>query len=146
MNCGLKYKRLIVLLVLIGLSAFFLTESQIPAISISLTEGNPTVLAADPDDESLIFKGRVLSIDPSGRSFLVAVEKDYHQFLGDRAAVGLYADAAVTRADTGETISLKDVPLNSELTITITGGVRESYPVQVSAIAVAVNLSGCQTG
>lgn len=102
---------------------------------------NQTGITADPTDERLTFQGKVISIDPSGQSFLVAVAEKDQQLLGDKATVGLYADAAVTRAGTGEAINLKDIPVDIEVTVIITGGIRESYPVQVSAVSVEVALA-----
>ena len=105
------------------------------------TDDNQPGITADPTDERLTFQGKVLSIDLSGQSLMVAVAEKDQQLLGDKAAVGLYADATVTRADTGEAIDLKNVPIDSEVTVTITGGIRESYPVQVSAVSVVVTLA-----
>ena len=102
---------------------------------------NQTGITADPTDVRLTFQGKVISIDPSGQSFLVAVAEKDQQLLGDKASVGLYADATVFQTGTGETIDLKDIPEDSEVTIIITGGIRESYPVQVSAVSVAVTLT-----
>lgn len=102
---------------------------------------NQTGITADPTDERLTFQGKVISIDPSGRSLLVAVAEKDQQLLGDKAAVSLYADAVVIQAGTGEAINLQDIPADSEVTIIITGGIRESYPVQVSAVSVEVTLA-----
>jgi hypothetical protein len=101
-------------------------------------DDNQPGITADPTDERLSFQGKVISIDSSGHSFLVAVAEKDQQLLGDKATVGLYADATVTWADTGKAVDLLDIPIDSEVTVTITGGIRESYPVQVSAVSVVV--------
>ena len=123
------------------------TASDQPTDNVSATDKttnpdvNQTGITADPNDERLTFQGRVISIDPSGQSFLVAVAEKDQQLLGDKAAVGLYADATVFLTGTDEAIDLQDIPADSEVTIIITGGIRESYPVQVSAVSVEVTLA-----
>ena len=138
-------KRIGLFVMLVSLASLTLTGCRIPALSISpgaatTVNGTSADQSTDPTDERLIFSGKILSVDPSGQSFLAAVDEKDQNLLGDKASVGLYDDATVTRADTGATINLKDVPAGSAVTVTITGGIRESYPVQVSAVSVEVTL------
>lgn len=100
------------------------------------TSSSPTT--TDPLDSKLTWRGRIVEVDPGGRSFLASVDEPYHGMLGDKAWVSLYDDAKVVRDDTGEAVKLLDVPAGSEVIVTITGGIRESYPVQVSAVEVRV--------
>lgn len=100
------------------------------------TSSSPTT--TDPLESKLTWRGRIAEVDPGGRSFLALVAEPYHGMLGDKAWVSLYDDARVVRDDTGEAVRLQDVPAGSEVIVTITGGIRESYPVQVSAVEVRV--------
>ena len=146
MSSNLKNKIFMMILVSAILPAMLLTGCMVPARSNTDDKStnpsfNQTGITTDTNDDRLTFFGKVISIDPSGQSFLVAVAEKDQPLLGDKATVGLYADATVTRADTGKAITLKDVPVDSEVAVTITGGIRESYPVQVSAVSVSVTLA-----
>ena len=116
--------------------------------STSGTSGQPTATTnspttTDPLAAKLTWRGRIVEVDPGGRSFLALVDEAYQTMLGDKAWVSLYEEARVVRDDTGEAISLLDVPPGSEVIVTITGGIRESYPVQVSAVEVRVVINKC---
>ena len=145
MSNNLKYKVWVIILVGTLLPVWILTGCMLPTRTETDDKTtnptfNQTGITAGPNDERLTFQGKVISIDPAGNAFLVAVAEKDQPLLGDKATVGLYAGATVTRADTGKAITLKDVPADSEVTVTITGGIRESYPVQVSAVSVLVAL------
>ena len=85
-------------------------------------------------EKPLVWTGQVLEIY-SDQAFLAAVDTDYQKMLGDRAHVALYPSAVVLNA-AGKSIKLGSIPVNSRVRVTITGGIRESYPVQVSATRV----------
>lgn len=97
-------------------------------------------MSKNPDDTFYTWQGTVSQIETGGRAFLADVDQEYRKLLGDKAHVGLYADARVVRDDTGAAMDLADVPAGSRVVVTITGGIRESYPVQVSAVEVRVVL------
>jgi hypothetical protein len=92
------------------------------------------------DETTYTWQGTVSQIETGGRAFLAAVDQEYQKMLGDKAQVGLYADARIVRDDTGAAVKLADIPVGSRVVVTITGGIRESYPVQVSAVEVRVIL------
>lgn len=96
--------------------------------------------ALSPTDCRIIWAGTILEIDAGGKGFLASVDEDYQKLLGDKAHVGLYEGADVVLDKTDEPIELSEVPIGSYVIVTITGGIRESYPVQVSAVEVRVIL------
>lgn len=136
------------LLLIGGLIALAAAGCRIPALSLETTAASSqpgsetTSITADPTADQLTWSGTILSVDPSGRSFLAAVDLKDQKILGDKAWVSLYDDAEVVLADTGAPCKLQDAPVGSAVTVTITGGIRESYPVQTSAILVRVSLAG----
>ncbi len=99
------------------------------------TTGQPGTTS--PIDNLIVWTGKIISIE-SERSFLAAVDSTFQSLLGDKAQVSLYDNAKVIRNETGEEISLPDVPIGSRVIVKITGAIRESYPVQVSAVEVRV--------
>lgn len=102
------------------------------------SDSGSSAATADPSDERLTWQGAIIKVDSGGRSFLALVDEEYQKYLGDKAHVGLYESARVVRDDDGTSIELVDVPAGSRVIVTITGGIRESYPVQVSATEVRV--------
>lgn len=98
--------------------------------SILLVACHPVATTEKP----LVWTGRILEIQDD-RSFLAAVDAPDQPALGDKAHVSLYQDAVVRDA-AGKTIRLDAIPAGGRVRVAITGGIRESYPVQVSAIRV----------
>jgi hypothetical protein len=141
------------LLLLAGLMAGSVSACSIPGLFLAAgNAGDATAAAstdktpstsdnaqtADPSEEQLTWSGTILSVDQSGRGFLAAVDKQDQSILGDKAHVALYADAEIVHAGTGAPYDLKQAPVGSKVTVTISGGIRESYPVQTSAVRVEV--------
>lgn len=110
-----------------------------PALSTVATTTEPS-----PTDCRIIWTGTILEIDAGGKAFLASVDEDYQKLLGDKAHVDLYEGADVVLDKTDEPIELSAVPVGSWVKVTIVGGIRESYPVQVSAVEVRVISEGVQ--
>lgn len=127
---NLRQKMLYIMVVTLALA---LTGCPAAATTDATTEPLPT-------DDRIIWTGTILEIDADGKGFLASVDKDYQKLLGDKAHVDLYEGADVVLDKTDESVELSDVPIGSYVIVTITGGIRESYPVQVSAVEVRVIL------
>lgn len=127
----MKNLRLKLLFVMVVILALALTGCPASPATTATTEPLPT-------DSRIIWTGSVLEIDAGGKAFLASVDEDYQKLLGDKAHVDLYEGADILLDQTDEPIELSDVPVGSWVQVTIVGGIRESYPVQVSAVEVRV--------
>jgi hypothetical protein len=106
------------------------SEADKPAQTTSAT--------VDPIKDIYKWEGQIIEVYTGNRSFLALVDQPYRQMLGDKAAVFLYDDAKVLCDETGEPMDLKDAKPGQKVKVTITGGIRESYPVQASATEVRI--------
>ncbi len=136
----MRKARLLVLLMVVALTALSLTGCPIAQLKTATATAATTTTHTTAEDQ-YTWQGTIIEIYEGGTAFLAAVDTDYQTMLGDKASVSLYDDAIVVRDDTGEAIDLASVPVSTAVIVTITGGIRESYPVQVSAIEVRVILA-----
>jgi len=99
-----------------------------------------TMTERPPTDGKTTWQGSVLEVDAGGESFLASVDADFQKLLGDKAHVDFYKNAKIVLNLSDAPIDMSAVPIGSWVIVTITGGIRESYPVQVSATEVRVTL------
>lgn len=88
-----------------------------------------------------VFSGSILSVNRNTQSIIIAVIVDDQELIGDQASVALTADSRISDAD-DNTLTFSELAEGDVLTVAITGGIRESYPVQVTARQIFVHLNG----
>lgn len=132
---------LLILLVFLLTSLTGCLTAQTTSSATTTTTTSTTTTAQSSTDDQITWQGVVLEVDVDGKGFLASVDDDYQKMLGDKAYVDFYADAKIVLDLTGEPINMATVPAGSRVIVTITGGIRESYPVQVSATEVRVILA-----